>query len=157
MSGDRMPKLHFEDFAPGQVREFGPWPVTREDIVAFAAEFDPQPMHMDEEAARKTLLGGLAASGFHTIGVMMRLIVDGILADSSSMGANAVDDVRWLVPVRPGDALTLRATVKETRVSRSRPELGFVTMLFEMFNQNGTQVMTLTSPLMLGTRAGRAA
>jgi acyl dehydratase len=88
---------------------------------------------------------------------MMRLIVDGILANSSSMGANAVDDVRWLVPVRPGDALTLRATVKETRVSRSRPELGFVTMLFEMFNQNGTQVMTLTSPLMLGTCAGRAA
>jgi acyl dehydratase len=152
-----MPKLYFEDFAAGQIREFGPRAVTREEIVAFAAEFDPQPMHMDEEAARASLLGGLGASGFHTIGIMMRMIVDGILLNSSSMGANAVDDVRWLVPVRPGDALTLRATVKETRAARSRPELGFVTTLFEMFNQDGVRVMTLTSPLMLGTRAGSPA
>jgi acyl dehydratase len=152
-----MPGLYFEDFAPGQIREFGPRPVTREEIVAFAAEFDPQPMHMDEEAARKTLLGGLGASGFHTIGIMMRMVADGILANSSSMGANAVDEVRWLAPVRPGDSLTLRATVKDTRASRSRPELGFVTMLFEMINQDGACAMTLTAPLMLGTRAGRAA
>lgn len=152
-----MTKLHFEDFAPGQVRKFGPRTVTREEIVAFAAEFDPQPMHMDEEAARATLLGGLGASGFHTIGIMMRMMIDGFLFNSTSMGANAVDDVRWLAPVRPGDALTLRATVMETRASRSRPELGFVTVLCELLNQNGTCVLRLTSPLMLGTRAGTAA
>jgi acyl dehydratase len=152
-----MPTLYFEDFAPGQVREFGPRVVTREEIVSFAAEFDPQPMHLDEEAARGTLLGGLGASGFHSCCIMMRMMIDGFLLDSSSMGANAVDEVKWLAPVRPGDALTLRATVKDVRASRSRPELGFVTMGMELINQHGACVLTLQSPLMLGTRAGAPA
>jgi acyl dehydratase len=150
----QMPELYFEDFSPGQVRQFGPRTVTREEIIEFAAEFDPQPMHLDEAAARASLLGGLAASGWHTCCLAMRMIVDGFLNTSHSMGANAVDEVKWRAPVRPGDALTLRATVVETRASRSRPEIGFVTMLLEMSNQDGVQVMTLQSPLMLGTRTG---
>ena len=149
-----MPKLYFEDFKPGVFGEFGPRLITREEIVAFAAEFDPQPMHLDEDAARETLLHGLAASGWHTCGVMMRMLCDGFLLDSSSMGANAVDEVRWMKPVRPGDTLTLRITVLETRASRSRPDIGFVSVLIEMINQTGTAVMTLKNALMFGTRTG---
>jgi acyl dehydratase len=149
-------KLHFEDFVPGQTREFGPRMITREEILAFAAEFDPQPMHLDEEAARQTMLGGLGASGWHTCGILMRMMCDGFLLNSASMGANAIDEVKWLKPVRPGDSLMFRATVLETRTSKSRPDLGFVNMLLEMHNQAGECVMTLRSALMMGRREGAA-
>jgi acyl dehydratase len=151
------PKLHFEDFAPGQIREFGPRVITREEIVAFAAEFDPQPMHLDEEAARHTMLGGLAASGWHSCGLMMRMMCDGFLLNSSSMGANAIEEVCWLKPVRPGDRLTLRATVLDARTSKSRPDLGFIGTLMELYNQSGECVMTLKAALMMGRRAGATA
>ena len=151
-----MSKIHFEDFKPGVFAEYGPRVVTREEIVAFAAEFDPQPMHLDEEAARETMLGGLSASGWHTCGLMMRMMCDGFLLDSSSMGTNAVEEVQWLKPVRPGDALTLRMTVLETRASKSRPEIGFVSTLMEMINQDGTRVMALKAPLIFGTRRAEA-
>ena len=150
-------KLYFEDFKPGLFAEYGPRALSREEIVAFAAEFDPQPMHLDEEAASATMLGGLSASGWHTCGLMMRMMCDGFLLDSSSMGTNAVEEVQWLKPVRPGDALTLRMTVLETRVSKSRPEIGFVTTLMEMINQDGTRVMALKAPLIFGTRRAEAA
>lgn len=149
--------LYFEDFKPGLYGEFGPRLITREEIVGFAAEFDPQPMHLDEDAARDTMLGGLGASGWHTCSVMMRMLCDGILLNSASMGANAVDEVRWLRPVRPGDALTLRATVLDLRTSKSRPEMGFITFLFEMINQTGTKVMELRSPLIMGRRPAAGA
>ena len=151
-----MPKLHFEDFTPGRVFEFGPRAITREEIVGFAAEFDPQPMHLDEEAARATMLGGLAASGWHTCGIVMRMICDGFLLDSSSMGAGTVEEVKWLAPVRPGDQLTLRATVISARGSRSRPEMGIVAMLYELFNGAGQRVMSLTSPMLMGRRSDAA-
>jgi acyl dehydratase len=149
-------KLYFEDFKPGLFGEYGPRLITREEIVAFAAEFDPQPMHLDEDAARETMLGGLAASGWHTSGIMMRMMCDGFLLNSSSMGANAVEEAQWLKPVRPGDQLTLRATVLDTRVSKTRPDMGFVTMLLEIINQTGMRVMSLKCPLIFGTRAGMA-
>jgi acyl dehydratase len=152
-----VPKLHFEDFNPGGVTEYGPRLVTREEIIAFAAEFDPQPMHLDEEAARKTMLSGLAASGWHSCCILMRMIADGFILNSSSMGAGGVDEVKWLKPVRPGDRLKLRATVISTRASKSRPEMGLVSFLYEMFNQNGDCVMTLTTPLMIGRRHPDAA
>ena len=148
-----MTKLYFEDFKPGLFGEFGPRTVSREELITFAAEFDPQPMHLDEDAARESLLGGLAASGWHSCAIMMRMLCDHILLDSASMGANAVDEVKWLKPMRPGDSLTMRVTVLDTRVSRSRPEMGFVTCLFEMFNAAGICVMQLKSPLIIGTRA----
>ena len=151
-----MPKLYFEDFKPGLFAEYGPQLISREEIVAFAAEFDPQPMHLDEEAARDTMLGGLSASGWHTCGLMMRMMCDGFLLDSASMGANAVEEVQWLKPVRPGDALTMRVTVLETRASKSRPDIGFVTTQMEMINQDGTTVMALRAPLIFGTRAKAA-
>lgn len=145
-------KLYFEDFIPGSAVEYGPRLVTREEIIAFAAEFDPQPMHLDEEAARATMLGGLAASGWHTCCITMRMMVDGFILDSSSMGAPGVEEVKWLAPVRPGDRLTLRATVMNTRASRSRPNMGLVGFLFELFNGANECVMTLTTSLMMGRR-----
>lgn len=152
-----MPKLYWEDFAPGSVSEFGPRLLTRDEIVAFAAEFDPQPMHLDEDAARASMLGGLAASGWHACCILMRMCADGFLLNSSSMGAPGVDEVKWLAPLRPGDRLTLRTTVLETRASNSRPDLGFVRFLFELRNASGATAMTLTTSLMLGRRNGRAA
>jgi acyl dehydratase len=149
-----VPKLYFEDFEPGTVTEYGPRLVTREEIVAFAAEFDPQPMHLDEEMGRASMLGGLAASGWHTCCIMMRLIADGFLLDSSSMGGPGVDEVRWLAPMRPGDRVIVRASVLETRASNSRPDRGFVKFLFEILDQNGALLMTLATPLMFGRRPG---
>ena len=144
-----MAKLHFEDFQPGAVNDYGPRLVTREEIVGFAAEFDPQPMHLDEEAARHTMLGGLGASGWHTCCIMMKMIADGVLLDSASMGAPGIDEVKWLKPVRPGDSLTVRGSIISTRASQSRPDRGFVNFLWEVFNDRGEKVMTLTCPQML--------
>ena len=145
-------KLSFEDFQPGAINEYGPRLVTREEIVAFAAEFDPQPMHLDEEAGRASMLGGLSASGWHTCCMMMRLAADGFILNSTSMGAPGVDEVRWLAPLRPGRSITLRTTTLETRRSASRPEMGFVKMLFEVIDDAGVTVMTLTSSLIMGRR-----
>ena len=156
-----MPSIYFEDFADGDVAEYGPKIVTREEIIAFAAEFDPQPMHLDEEAARASMLGGLAASGWHSCAMMMRMMCDWFLHDAASWGGPGVDEVKWLKPVRPGDALMLRRTVASTRVSNSRPEIGFVKFDYEFINQARERVMTLTCTLMIARRehagAARAA
>jgi acyl dehydratase len=145
-------KLYWEDFAQGSVAEYGPRLVTREQIVAFAAEFDPQPFHIDEQQARTTMLGGLAASGWHNCALLMRIISDGFILGSSFMGSPGVEEVRWYAPVRPGDRLSVRATVLATRTSRSRADYGFVTFLFEMLNAAGVRLMSLTASLMFGRR-----
>lgn len=120
--------------------------------MAFAAQYDPQPMHLDEEAGRKSLLGGLGASGWHSCAIMMRMIYDAVLVDAASMGAGGVDEVQWLRPIRPGDKLTLRGTVLEGRVSRSRPEMGILSARYELYNSHGEHVMTMLSPQMLYRR-----
>jgi acyl dehydratase len=145
-------KLHWEDFNPGRIFRHGPRRVTREEIVGFAAEFDPQPMHLDEAAARATLLGGLSASGWHACCILMRMCTDSFVLNAASMGAPGVDEVRWLIPIRPGDELTLHATVLETRPSKSRTDMGYVKFLFELINQTGAKAMTLTTSLMIGRR-----
>ena len=147
-----MAKLYFEDFQPGAINEYGPRLVSREEIIAFAAEFDPQPMHLDEAAGRASMLGGLAASGWHTCCLMMRLAADGFILNSASMGAPGVDEVRWLAPLRPGRSITLRTTTLETRPSASRPKMGFVKMLFEVIDDAGVTVMTLNTSLIMGRR-----
>jgi acyl dehydratase len=147
-----LPKRYFEDFTPGQTIEHGPRLITREEMVAFAAQFDPQPMHLDEEAGRNSLLGGLGASGWHSCGIMMRMIYDAILVDAASMGSGGVDEVKWLRPIRPGDRLTLRATVLETRISRSRPEMGIIHWRYELHNAHGEHVMTMVTPAMMQRR-----
>ena len=151
-----VPELAFEDFTPGRVFEHGPRWLPRDEMIAFAAEFDPQPMHLDDVAARDTLLGGLSASGWYLCCILMRMCVDAFVGRSASMGAPGVDEVKWLRPVRPDDELSLRATVLETRTSKSRPEMGFVRFEFELFDPQHRRVMTLTTSLMLGLR-GKAA
>ena len=145
-------KLYFEDFRPGAINKYGPRLVSREEIVACAAEFDPQPMHLDEEGGRGSMLGGLAASGWHTCCLLMRLAADGFILNSASMGAPGVDEVRWLAPLRPGRRIILRTTVMETRASASRPQMGFVKMLFEVIDDLDVTVMTLNTSLIMGRR-----
>jgi len=150
-----IPKFWFEDFKPGSVAEYGPRAVTREEIVAFARAFDPQPMHLDDDAARHSILGGLSASGWHTCALVMRIIADGFVLDSSSMGSPGIDEVRWHAPVRPGDALGVRATVLEARVSRKNPGMGIVSMHFEVFARRGdavVKVMTQKNPILMALR-----
>jgi len=147
-----MPKLHWEDFQPGAVAFYGPRLVAREEIVAFAAEFDPQPMHLDEAAASATMLGGLGASGWHTCCLLMRIIADGFILDSSSMGGSGVDEVRWLKPLRPGTSIRVRATVLDKRTSGSRPEMGLVKFLFDVIDEMDATLTTLSTTLMFGRR-----
>jgi acyl dehydratase len=144
-----VPKYYFEDFSVGWTAEYGPRRVTREEIIDFAAQYDPQPMHLDEEAARHTMLGGLAASGWHTCCIMMRMIADNLLLDAASMGAPGIDEVKWLKPLRPGDSLTVRGSVLNTRASQSKPDRGFVSFFWEVSNDRGERIMTLTCPQML--------
>jgi acyl dehydratase len=153
MGNEIMGKRYFEDFTPGMVLEHGPRLVTREEIVAFAAEFDPQPMHLDEDAARATMLGGLAASGWHTCCLMMRMAADGFVLNSSSMGAPGIDEAKWLKPLRPGTRITLRATVLDTRLSTRRPGMGFVKVRMEVLDDEREPLMVLTTSMIMAPRA----
>jgi len=135
--------LYFEDIPLGDVRESPSRAVTHDEIVAFARQFDPQPFHTDDEAARRTFYGGLLASGWHTTAILMRLLWETFLKDAASLGSPGVDEVRWIKPVRPGDTLRARFTVTEARPSQSRPDRGIVRSFSEVFNQHGEIVMTL--------------
>ena len=147
-----MPRLHWEDFHPDQAIDLGSRLVTREEIVAFAAEYDPQPMHLDEAGAQAGMFGGLVASGWHSCCILMRMLTDGFLRDASFMGAPGVEEVNWLAPVRPGDRINARATVLETRPSRSRPNVGFVKFRFELVDAADKPVMILIVSPMFGRR-----
>lgn len=142
----------FEDFEPGETIALGSKTVTRDEIVAFAAEFDPQPFHLDEAAGEASLLGGLAASGWHTISMLMRLMCDNLLLNSSGKGSPGVEEVRWMRPVRPGDVLTASAEVISARVLNSRPELGMVDFLFTVVDQTGATVMTQRNKILFARR-----
>jgi len=144
--------LTFEDFPPGHFGTFGPRHVTRDEIIAFAAEFDPQPMHLDEEAASKSMLRGLSGSGWHLGSLMMRMLFDGFIGRTASLGSPGVDELRWLSPLRPGDDLMLDVEVKEARASRSRPDLGIVTFGMRMRNAAGQVLLEATSPIMVKRR-----
>ena len=129
--------LHHEDLEIGKPFDFGPKIATKHEIMAFGRAYDPQPLHVDEEAAKATLVGGLCASGWHTCAMMMRLIADGMLSRVVSLGSPGVDEGRWMVPVRPGDVLSCRYTVQEKRDLASRPDVGISKVLVELFNQKG--------------------
>lgn len=145
--------LFFEDFRPGDVTDTGSVTVTREEIVAFARQFDPQPFHVDEEAARRSPFGGLIASGWHTAALCMRLVVALLGPGSGSLGSPGVDELRWLKPVRPGDELSVRVEVMEAIPSRSKPDRGLVKLRYTMRNQNGEDVMTMIALGMVLRRA----
>jgi acyl dehydratase len=145
-----VPRLHWEDFSPGQIIDCGSRLVSREEIVGFAAEYDPQPMHLDEQAARATIPGGLIASGWHICCVLMRMLSDSLLVEASFLGAPGVEEVKWLAPVRPGERIRARGIVLETRPSRSRPDVGFVKFRFELIDTSERPLMTLTVHPMFG-------
>lgn len=134
-------KLHWEDFAAGQVRDLGSITPTREEIIAFASQFDPQPFHLDEEAAKASVFRGLCASGWHTCSLAMRLMVTNFLHQTTSLGSPGLDGVKWPRPVFPGDTLRLQHTVLETKPMSKRPDVGMVHTVWEMFNQNGDKVL----------------
>ncbi len=143
---------YFEDFKPGDVIELGSRTISKESILAFAREFDPQPFHTDEEAAKRSIYGGLLASGWHTGSLLMRILNDGLLKDTASLGSPGVDELRWLKPVRPGDVLSARMTVLESIPSRSKPDRGLIRSLMELRNQYGRVVLTIRGLSLLGRR-----
>jgi acyl dehydratase len=130
----------FEDFTPGRRFDFEPRTLTADEIVAFAGEFDPQPMHMDEAAGKASILGGLAASGWHTSAIMMRMLFDAYISRSASEGSPGVDLMEWKRPVLAGDTLAGHCIVIEARASRTRPEIGIVRFRTELVNQRGETV-----------------
>lgn len=147
-----MPDIYFEDFAAGQEYDLGSVVMERDAMVDFALKFDPQPFHIDEEAAKQSIYGGLIASGWHTGSLYMRLLCDGFLLRVHGMGSPGMDELRWLGPVRPGDTLSAKFLIEDARASKSKPDRGIVMTAGEVRNQNGDLVLTLKSPLMVRRR-----
>jgi acyl dehydratase len=148
---------YFEDYAVGEVAEFGDHPVTEHEIVEFARRYDPQPFHVDTEAAKASVFGGLIASGWMTASCAMRMLVDHFISPLSSMGSPGVDELRWLQPVRPGDRLRMRVTTLESRRSQSKPDRGMLRFRWEVLRTDGAVVMTMTGWGMYEARALPAA
>lgn len=136
-------RWYWEDFVVGSVREFGATTVTKASILAFARDYDPQPFHLDEDAARGSLFGGLCASGWQTCALTMRMMCDAYLNDSASLGSPGLDHIRWTAPVFPGDTLRVRMTVLSARPMASKPQVGLMQSRWEVFKQDGTQVLSM--------------
>ena len=135
----------FEDYVVGTMAEHGTVVVDEAELLDFGRRFDPQPFHVDAEAAARGPFGGLIASGWHTCALMMRLFAQEYLSEASSLGSPGVDELRWLRPVRPGDRLTLRTTVEEARLSRTKPDRGLVRTRVELRDDDGGVVLSLTA------------
>jgi acyl dehydratase len=133
---------YFEDYRAGEVFEFGDRQISAEEIIQFATLYDPQPFHLDDEAAKRSPFGRLAASGWMTASVVMRLVVDNFISRLASMGSPGIDELRWLKPVHAGDRLKVRVTTLETRASKSKPDRGLLHTLTEAYNQHGELVMS---------------
>jgi acyl dehydratase len=146
-------KYYFEDFPVGMALEISGPTLTKDSILEYARRYDPQPFHVDEEAAKQSLFGGLIASGWQTVSLCMRMICDSYLIESASMGSPGVKEVSWTQPVRPGDTLKLKMTVLEAKASRSKPDRGMVLHRWEVFNQNQELVMRMEGYGMFRRRA----
>ena len=145
--------LHFEDFEVGQVIDLGSYAVTAEEIREFANEFDPQRFHLDEEVGEASLLGGLAASGWHVCSMFMRMLAESWLNKTTSMGSNGVPEVKWLRPVFAGEVLSGVVTIMSKRVSSKRPEMGIFQCLFELFNEVGEKKTEMTAVVFMRVKA----
>ena len=143
---------YFEDYVPGSVYEYGSITLSEQEVIEFARRFDPQFIHTDPRAAADGPFGGLIASGWHTAAVMMRLFVDHYLSHVASMASPGIDELRWSRPVRPGDTLSIRASVMEANRSRSKPDRGMVRSLIEVLNQDREIVMSLQAMNILRCR-----
>ena len=142
--------IYFEDLVVGAARDFGSYAVTREEVVEFAGKYDPQPFHLSDEEAAKTHFGRLAASGWHTCAMTMAVIVRHLLKDEQAgLGSPGVDELRWLKPVHPGDRLTVRGMVVDKTPSRSKPHIGTIRTRTIVSNQDGVDVMSFTSIVMM--------
>ena len=148
--------LFFEDFTVGRIFTLAPVMMAREEVIAFAQEFDPQPMHLDEEAGRKSLLGGLAASGWHTNATVMRMMCDSYINRSTSQGSPGIDTLEWKRPVLAGDTISGRSIVQESRPLKSRPGLGIIRILNEIENQRGELVSRSEFSVIFRMRAQQA-
>jgi acyl dehydratase len=135
-------QYYYEDMPVGGTIEIGRHTVTEEEILDFAGKYDPQPFHVDREAAKESIYGGLIASGWHTCAMAMRVMVDGYLAKSASMGSPGMEEIRWLKPVRPGDTLIVKRTIDEARVT-SKPDRGLVLSRTDVYNQRDEHVMMM--------------
>lgn len=147
------PAWAFEDFMAGQTIELGARQISEAEILEFARAFDPQPFHVDADAAAASIFGGIIASGWHTCSLMMRMVVDGILHDSTSLGSPGLDEVRWIKPVRAGDTLRVSKTVLETIASKSKPDRGVIKSEWRAVNQHGELVCTIRCMGMFGRRS----
>jgi len=145
---------YFEDYITGAVHEFGSVTVPEDEIIEFGNRFVPQPYHTDPVLAKKTIYGGIIASGWHTAAVMMRVYSDNYLSQVANLGSPGVDELRWPKPVRPGDQLSIRVTVLETRLSSSKPDRGIVHSFLETLNQDGEVVMSMKMVNFMSTRPG---
>ena len=134
---------YWEDFKVGEVEQIGGKRVDQDEIIAFARQYDPQPFHVDEAAAKQSMYGGLIASGWHTCAMVMRMMCDAYMLQSASVGSPGIDNLKWLKPVRPGDTINARRITLETRASKSKPDIGIVNNLWEVFNQDGEMVMSM--------------
>lgn len=150
--GTQQETLYFDDLVVGEKITVGTHTVTEEELITFSKQFDPQPFHLDKEAAEKSIFGGIIGSGWHTCAIMMRLMVDGLLSRTSSMGSPGIDEIRWLTPVRGGDTLTVSATVLESRPSKSKPDRGIAIIFWEAKNQHGDVVATIKGLAMFGCK-----
>jgi acyl dehydratase len=146
----------FQDYQAGERFEFGDHLVTAEEIVDFARRYDPQPFHVDAQAAAASHFGGLVASGWMSASLLMRMLCEHFIPPSSAMGSAGVDDLRWLRPVRPGDRLHARVTVVDMRRSASKPDRGTVTFLQELVNQRGEVVMAMKGIALQRCRESKA-
>jgi acyl dehydratase len=144
--------LYFEDFHRGQVYGLGPKLVTKDEIIAFAEEFDPQPFHLDEEAAKASVLGGLSASGWHTSSMLIRLCCDAVLSHSTVLGSRGMDEVKWLKPVYAGDNLTGEFTVTDLRKSESKPGVGILNFSAFLANQAGERKVAMAGMFFMRMR-----
>ena len=149
-------RYYWEDLEIDSVRELGSHTITREEIMDFARQFDPQPFHLDEQAAKESVFGGLCASGWHTCGLAMRLMVTNFLHEAASLGSPGLEDVRWLKPVFPGDTLSLRHAILAKRPMNSRPDVGLVRTRWMMFNQDQAQVLHMEGWAMFRRRTPAA-
>lgn len=145
--------IYFEDLEVGAETEFGSYEVTREEVIEFAAKYDPQPFHLSDEAAAKTHFGRIAASGWHTTAMTMAVIARYVVNDEQAgLGSPGVDDLRWLKPVYPGDTLTVRGKIIEKTPSRSKPEIGSFRTQTTVTNQDEVPVMRFTSIVLMRRR-----
>jgi acyl dehydratase len=143
-----MPELYLDDLQPGQTFALGRRSVTREAIVEFAKAWDPQPFHLDEQAAKASIYGRLIASGWHTVCIFMRMFADGLLNRTAAVGSPGIDELRWRKPVFAGDSLEAAVEILEVRPSRSRPERGVARIRCVVRNQQGDEVLTMISNVM---------